>query len=333
MAVRFHFFKVTFGTLLTGTMLASCAGVGSVSQREAVPILFDTDIGTDVDDAGALAMLHILADRGEARILATVSANRGRWSAPAIDVINTYYGRGDLPVGSSRSGPDDELWYHDFVPDFPHDLVDGSRAPEAIALYRRVLSSQPDGSVTIVVVGWLTNIAGLLASPADEHSPLDGRALVAAKVKELVLMGGSWPNNANEGEYNFHMDGAAAHAVIRDWPGRIVFTGLGRDVLTGSRLMAEETNEHPVRAFYSKFLEANQVSARSSWDQIAVLYAVRGLGEYFSEVTDGRCVSREDGSNEWVPGQPSNHVYLVHRMPPAELAAVIEDLMSTPPSR
>jgi hypothetical protein len=55
--------------------------------------------------------------------------------------------------------------------------------------------------------------------------------------------------------------------------------------------------------------------------------------DYFSKVTDGRCVSREDGSNEWVPGPPSNHAYLVYRMPPAELAEVIEDLMGTPPSR
>jgi hypothetical protein len=262
-----------------------------------------------------------------------MSANRGRWSAPAIDVINTYYGRGDIPIGSSRTGPDDEKWYHDFVPRFPHDLVDGSAAPEAVSLYRKILAAQPDHSVTIVVVGWLTNMAGLLSSPPDAHSPLDGKALVAAKVKELVAMGGSWPNNKNEGEYNFRMDGEAAHAVIRDWPGKIMFTGLGKDVMTGARLMAEETNEHPVRAFYSTFLEACKVSARSSWDLIAVLYAVRGLGDCFSAVTDGHCISQPDGSNEWVPGPAANHGYLVYRMPPAELAAVIDDMLVTPPAR
>jgi purine nucleosidase len=323
-------------------LLASCAAGGKATVEEkrqctltpihagrAVPIIFDTDIGTDVDDAGALAILHILADRGEARILATMSANRSRWGAPAIDGINTFYGRGDLPIGSSRTGPDDEKWYHDVVPRFPHDLADGGAAPEAVALYREMLASQPDHGVTIVVVGWLTNMAGLLASPPDAHSPLDGKALVAAKVKELVAMGGSWPNNKNEGEYNFHTDGAAAHKVIGDWPGKVMFTGLGKDVMTGARLMAEKTDDHPVRAFYGKFLEANKVSARSSWDLIAVLYAVRGLGSYFTAVTDGHCVGRADGSSEWVPGPAANHGYLVHRMPPEELAAELDDLLAS----
>ena len=211
----------------TGILTADCSAGGPANTRQAVSIIFDTDIGTDVDDAGALAILHVLADRGEARILAAVSANQNRWSAPAIDVINTYYGRADLPIGSSKSGPNPEEWYHESVPQFPHDLTTGDDAPEAVALYRKILAAQPDQGVTIVVVGWLTNMAELLNSKPDEHSPLNGRELVKAKVKELVSMGGTWPNSfKDEGEYNFHMDGPAAHKVISDWPGKIVFTGL-----------------------------------------------------------------------------------------------------------
>jgi hypothetical protein len=112
-----------------------------------------------------------------------------------------------------------------------------------------------------------------------------------------------------------------------------MFTGLGKDVMTGARLMAEETNEHPVRAFYSTFLKAYKVPARSSWDLIAVLYAVRGLGDYFSAVTDGHCVGKPDGSNQWVPGPATNHAYLEYRMPQAELAGVIDELLVTPPAR
>ena len=322
---------------LTVSLVALCitgfTGGIPASAKQPVPIILDTDIGTDVDDAGALAMLHILADRGEVKILATMSANQNRWAAPAIDVINTYYGRGDIPIGSSKTGPDDEKWYRDFVPKFPHDLADGGAAADAVTLYRKILAAQPDQSVTIVVVGWLTNMADLLNSPADDYSPLSGQQLVAAKVKELVSMGGTWPNIKVEGEYNFHMDGAAAHKVVRDWPGKIMFTGLGKDVMTGARLMAQRTNAHPVRAFYSKFLEAYKVSARSSWDQIALLYAVRGLPGYFTAVTDGQCVSQEDGSSKWVAGRAKNHGYLVYRMPQEKLATVIEDLMLTPPAR
>lgn len=314
--------------------LPLAASLPSERDPAGVPIILDTDIGTDVDDAGALAILHVLADRGEARILAVMSCNRNRWSAPAIDVINTYYGRPDIPVGASKIGPDEEIWYHDAVPTFPHRLAASSDAPAAVSLYRRVLAGRPNKSVTIVTIGWLTNLADLLSSGPDGYSVLTGKELVAAKVRELVAMGGVWPNNQGEGEYNFSMDLVAAHKVIRDWPGPIMFTGLGRDVMTGRRLTIEGPMDNPVRAFYAAFFRANKVSERSSWDLIAVLYAVRGLSAYFTAVTDGRCVPKEEEVCQWLPGGGSaNHNYLAYRMPQAQLAAVIEDLMLTPPGR
>lgn len=318
---------------LVGILLAGCRSGEPLDSGQGVPIIFDTDIGTDVDDAGALAILHIMADQGEARILATMSANRNRWCAPALDAINTYYGREDMLIGCSRTGPDPEEWYHNSVDEFPHDLTHSDEAPHAVALYRKILAAQPDNSVTIVVVGWLTNMAELLNSKPDQYSALSGRELVEAKVKELVSMGGRWPNSPkDEGEYNFTMDGAAAHKVISDWPGKIMFTGLGKDVMTGGRLVAEGPKDNPVPAFYRNFFEGYKVPERSSWDLIAVLYAVRGLSDYFTAVSEGQCVGQEDGSNQWVPGVPSDHAYLDYRMPPRELAAVIEDLLLTPPS-
>ena len=56
-------------------LLASAAA--SPSSRAAGPppvkILFETDMANDCDDAGALAVLNALADRGEAEILAVVA--------------------------------------------------------------------------------------------------------------------------------------------------------------------------------------------------------------------------------------------------------------------
>ncbi len=323
--------------MLAVTLVAGLSAGNQAAEplpaRKAVPIIFDTDIGTDVDDAGALAILHAMADRGEAEILATMSANRNRWCVPALDAINTYYGRPDLPIGCSRTGPGPEEWYHRSVGQFPHDLADSDQAPQTVALYREILAAQPDNGVTIVVVGWLTNMAELLDSTPDRYSPLSGRELVRVKVKELVSMGGKWPNSPkDEGEYNFKMDGAAAHKVISDWPGKIMFTGLGKDVMTGGRLVAEGPKENPVPAFYRNFFEANKVSARSSWDLIAVLYAIRGVSDYFTAVSGGKCVSQGDGSNQWIVGVPSNHTYLEYRMSPEELAGVMEDLLLTPPA-
>ena len=322
---------VAFG--LVAVLLVECQGAERPVSQKPVPIIFDTDIGTDVDDAGALAILHVMADRGEAQILATMSANSNRWCAPALDTINTYYGRADLPIGCSRTGPNPEEWYHASVEAFAHDLKQSDAAPEAVAFYRKILAAQPDRSVTIVVVGWLTNMANLLDSPPDQHSPLSGRELVKANVKELVSMGGRWPNSPKEeGEYNFRMDGPAAHKVIRDWPGPIVFTGLGKDVMTGGRLVAEGPKDSPVRAYYANFFAGYKVSERSSWDLLAVLYAVRGTSDCFTVTSGGKCVGREDGSNQWVPGPVSNHAYLGHKMPPQELAALLEGLLLTAPS-
>jgi hypothetical protein len=112
-----------------------------------------------------------------------------------------------------------------------------------------------------------------------------------------------------------------------------MFTGLGKDVMTGGRLVAQAAKDNPVPAFYRNFFRGYHVSERSSWDLIAVLYAVRGLSDYFDEVTTGKSISGIDGSNEWIPGPPSNHAYLAHKMPEGELAGVIEDLLLTPPSR
>jgi len=331
MAVRFACWGAMVGILAAGSAAASPAGDRPRDSAKPVSIIFDTDIGTDVDDAGALAILHVMADRGEAGILATISANRNRWCGPALDAINTYYGRGDMPIGCSRTGPDPEEWYHHRVGEFPHDLRDSNEAPPAIDLYRKILAAQPDDSVTIVAVGWLTNMAELLESKPDRYSALGGRELVQAKVRELVSMGGRWPNSPkDEGEYNFRMDGAAASKVIRDWPGPIVFTGLGRDVMTGRRLVREGARSNPVPAFYRSFFEANKVPERSSWDLIAVLYAVRGASDFFTVVSGGKCVSPEDGGNQWIAGAPSNHAYLDYKMPPKELAGVLEDLLLTP---
>src|SRR5690606_39007786 len=62
-------------------------------------ILLDTDIAKDVDDVGALATLHALADLGEAEILAILVSCANPHSAPCASAINEWYGRGDIPLG------------------------------------------------------------------------------------------------------------------------------------------------------------------------------------------------------------------------------------------
>ena len=65
-----------------------------------VRMIFDTDMGNDVDDALALAVIHELADRSEVELLAVTLSKDNPWAAPYIDAVNTFYGRPDVPIGS-----------------------------------------------------------------------------------------------------------------------------------------------------------------------------------------------------------------------------------------
>ena len=314
---------------------------------QPVKIIIDVDLAEDVDDAGALAVLHALADRGEAEILGLLVSSRNEWVVPAADAINTWYGRPDLPIGYQRGhqygyrnpkDPDRDTTskYAEAVArGFPHDLRRSSDAPEAGGLCRKRLASQPDGSVTIVTTGFLTNLRELLDSRPDAHSPLDGEALVKQKVKQWVCMGGIFPGGRfpdGGGEYNLMWDTVASVRAVNDWPTPVVFSGfeIGARVKVGARLrVAPEAN--PVRACYQHY---NGLSDRESWDQTAVLYAVRGARDYWrlSEPGIARMHARVSfGYNDWIPSPAGAHRFLIEAMPPADLGRVIEDLMVEAP--
>ena len=176
-------------------------------------IIFETDFTADVDDVGALAVLHALADRGEADILA-VSYNEAQPNAAAaIRAVNAWYGRPDIPVGVFKGQLDDPDDAHSRYIDGLASMRGDAEEPPAessLRLYLRLLRGQPDRSVTIVSVGFLNNLHDLL-----EHNP----ALVEAKVKELVLMGGV----RNDG-FNFvrHNSAPWVENVLRRWPTPVV---------------------------------------------------------------------------------------------------------------
>ena len=145
----------------------------------AVPIILDTDIGPDYDDVGALAVLHALADSGRVRLLATVASNKYPNIGPVLSVLNTYFGRPDLPIGVPKGAAvaeaDRQHWSDTLVARYPHRVRSNAAVPDPVQVYRRVLAAQPDTSVTIVTIGFLTNLVGLLASSPDAYSPLAGR--------------------------------------------------------------------------------------------------------------------------------------------------------------
>jgi len=76
-----------------------CCAIGAMAQNriKAVPVIFDSDMGPDYDDVGAITILHTLADKGEAKILATMASTNYEGVAGVLNVFNTTGSIGQIP--------------------------------------------------------------------------------------------------------------------------------------------------------------------------------------------------------------------------------------------
>lgn len=296
--------KVQFAALL----LLFVLGTGA----QPVKIIFDTDMESDVDDVAALAMLHGFANRGEAEILAAISSSLNPWSAPTIDVINTYFGRPDIPIGNVKTfGVYRNSKYAKIISEkYPQNIGLGENAPNAVDVYRKILTEQPDKSVVIVTVGYVSNLYDLLHSQPDEVSPLSGTELVEKKVKHYVCMGGRYPLQEDPGRWgNFKPDPRAIQYVAEAWPTDIIFTAGGifaDEIPTGKILFRPENqDENPVSEAYQIFLKSWNRNWHHSADLIAVHVAVKGHEPYFTVIEQGYNHIFENGTNVW-RRQPDN---------------------------
>lgn len=306
-----------------------------------VPVIFETDMTTDCDDAGALAMLHALERKGEARILATVVNNKGHHSAGATAAINAYFGRSEIPTGAYQGdivGHDAADFFKDIAQDtacYGHAAATRNGYPDAVEVYRQVLAENSD--VVIISVGHLNNLYDLLHSGPDDHSPLSGAELVEQKTDHLVVMGGHYLPDPTERypygcEHNFRARESAWYTgpVLNQWPTRILFSGyeIGENILTGTSLN-ELDEKHPIRRAYAGHPSDPLVNGRMSWDQTAVLAAVRGPKDYWNLSNPGRIEVDGEGCNTWTENPQGGHYYLIERDDPTpdQIARIIEELM------
>lgn len=320
----------------TAVTLVAPAGAEPAVPDEPVKVIYDTDFGGDVDDAGVAAMLNAMQDNGEAEVLAMITSNPTSWAAPGLDAINTYYRNGSIPIGALQPVDDDATHnvsgYAEHLAKFyPNNLRHGSNAPEAVSLYREILAEQDtDDNVKIAVVGGQTNVAALLDTGPDRHSSLTGAELVAQKVDQLVVMGAEFPTGF---EWNIRLDPAAADQVAREWPTPVIYSGfeVGETVYTGERVFFETPEGNPVRAAYELYVGFG--NDRNSWDQTAAYYAVRGGDGLFTLSDPGVVHFGPDGSNTWSFQDDGNHQYLIKTQPDQVIADKLEDLMVQLPKK
>jgi inosine-uridine nucleoside N-ribohydrolase len=276
-----------------------------------------------------------MADSGKAEILATVASNKQELVAPSIDVINTYFGRNELPIGAPKTAGvnlgSSQNWADSIVEKYPHSVRSTSEAADAVGVYRKILSSEPDNSVTIVTVGFLTNLNNLLRSAPDNISPLSGKDLVSQKVKSLVSMAGKFPEGS---EFNIHMDSTGGKYVYENWPGEVIFTGfeIGATIHTGLKLIKSDIKNSPVKDVFriSIPMAAEDKEGRMSWDETAVLIAIYGTEGFFDTVR-GQIIVNPDGSNKWEDKTDGKHVYVKQKMPVPQISEFIEARMMHQP--
>ena len=116
------------------------------------------------------------------------------------------------------------------------------------------------------------------------------------------------------------MDAPAAAYVMEHWPSPVILSGfeIGEKIITGRRTAAEGPADSPVAEAYRMSLPQDNPAGRNSWDQSAVLVAVRG-----GTLT----VDPSDSTDRWTPDPSGRHARLTFRQSPEQIAEQIESLM------
>lgn len=289
---------------------------------QKINVIFDTDMGNDVDDALALDMLYKYLDQDRIQLLGIPTTKKSPYCVEYIDIMNTWYGYPDIPIGVVVNGTETDnednfvravcQMEKDGRPAFERTVKDYETLPASVTLYRKLLAAQEDNSVDIISVGFSTNLAQLLDSQGDEFSPLTGKELVARKVKVLSAMMGHFQDE-NFSEFNINCDIPAAQKVINEWPTPIVVSPfeLGETILYPASSIENDfkwKEPNPLVEGYKAYLEMPY--DRQTWDLTSVLYVVEADKGFFGESPAGTISIDDKGITRFIPDEKGKHKYL-----------------------
>lgn len=213
--------------MLRRTLLVLLAAATLAAADRPIPVILDTDIGDDIDDALALA-LALQSPELDIKAVVTVLQHRER-RADLVWKILELYGRTGIPIGMGAEQP---LFA---APDTSavrqtQALAPGDRAPEAkrrsgIPLFIDTCLAAP-GKITVIAYGPATNVA--LALKAEPR--------IKDKIERIVLMNGVFFQRAQL-EYNTRRDPEASAIV---YGSGLPVTAVGLDVTMQCRLRPED---------------------------------------------------------------------------------------------
>lgn len=294
------------------------------SPKDPVKVIFDTDMGNDSDDALALAILHNMVERGKCELLGITLTKCNPYAAKYCKAFNIQYGRPDIPIGLVKDGKEThdgryvrkimELKKADGSVAFP--IPEGWEPEDSVVLLRKLLAAAEDHSIVIVQVGFSTNLARLLDTPADDISPLTGKELAAKKVRLVSAMAGAFTFQNDRfiahKEYNVVVDIPMAQKLCKEWPTPIVFSGfeLGVDVLIREcTLLNDYMSPEPNILQQSVIFYLGGLGKQPTWDLTSVLFVVRPEAgrNYFSLSEAGTVTVRDDGTTFFTADQAGKH--------------------------
>ena len=325
------------------TLTLVCLAIAGQAHRQNV--IFETDMGNDVDDALAIDMLYKYHGDKVINLMAVMLNKEGQYPPVFIDILNTWYGYKNIPIGVSTNKVKSIVGGNNYTEDvakktdsmgkniYKRTITDYLKLMPAPKLYRKLLAKAKDKSVTIVSVGFSTNLALLLATGADEYSPLSGQELVSQKVDRLVVMAGHI-TDPNYKEYNVVNDIPACQKVFNEWPTPIYVSPfeLGLNIKYPARSIEEDftwTDNHPIVDAYKAYLP--KLEDRPTWDLTAVLYAVDPQN-FFNVSDPGRITVTSEGCTHYKADAQGKHYYLSVTPKQAEdiLAYFIKKITSKP---
>ncbi|MEO8720599.1 MAG: nucleoside hydrolase [Ginsengibacter sp.] len=313
-----------FFVTLALTVICSSGVAQSQVIHVPVKIVFETDMGNDIDDAIALAMLYRYAGQGKAELLAISNNKQSINSVRFIDLMNRWYHYPNIPIGTvqnGKSGEDESKSFAKKVIDhsinskkvFKSKIRKYTDVKESVNLYRQILSVQPDKSVVIISVGFFTNLARLLESEPDQFSSLNGMDLIKKKVKYLSVMAGNFSQPVSS-EFNIINDISAATKVYELWPGTIYSSPfeVGNNIHFPSKSIEMNlgyVHKNPLVEGYK--LYNPMPYDRPTWDPTAVLFALEPKEGYFTLSKPGSIKVNKEGVTSFTENKNGNQFYLM----------------------
>jgi inosine-uridine nucleoside N-ribohydrolase len=287
-----------------------------------IPVIFDTDLGNDIDDVLALQMLLNYERNGKIDLLGITISKANPAVIEYIDAYCRFNKRDNIRLGYVYKGatPEDGKFlrqtlaatYNGNKIMSPRQSY-GDSLPAAYILLRKLLASQKDHSVILIAVGPETNIYRLLASVPDKYSSLSGVELVRKKVKLLSVMGGLYNNEFDFPEWNIIQDLEASQYVFKHCPVPLVASGweLGNKLLYPHESILHDfgiPEQNPLAVSYQ--LYEKMPYDRQTWDLTSVLYAIEPDEHHFSLSPKGSILIDPKGKSIFVRNKSGKQRFL-----------------------